>query len=78
MKVSFTEESKTDKCPSCGVKYINHPGLIPTCKKLQEYESILHEIKNALKLPEKFGDRDDRRAICRINELIKNYEKGKK
>jgi short subunit dehydrogenase-like uncharacterized protein len=30
-----------DKCPSCGVAYIDHPGLILTCKELQETKAHL-------------------------------------
>lgn len=46
--VSFDEESKSDKCPSCGVKYTDHPGLIPTCKELKELKNELRSLKESI------------------------------
>ena len=30
-----------NKCPSCGVPYIEHLGLIGTCEELQIYKMLL-------------------------------------
>jgi hypothetical protein len=29
-------EPDSDKCPSCGIPYVDHSGLIGTCRKVQE------------------------------------------
>ena len=34
------------KCPSCGVTYQNHLGLIGTCKKLQEIFALVEDYLN--------------------------------
>lgn len=37
-----------DKCPSCGIKYINHLGLIGTCRELQILKLGLLKLKKEL------------------------------
>lgn len=46
------QTSDRDKCPSCGVKYIDHLGLIGTCRELQKLRSELFEQKNVERLCE--------------------------
>jgi hypothetical protein len=36
--------AKQDKCPSCGVEYTDHQGLIGTCRDLQACISALKVI----------------------------------
>ena len=36
------------KCPSCGIHYEDHDGLIPTCRKFREFVA---EIRAADRLP---------------------------
>ena len=38
-------ETINDRCPSCGVAYIDHLGLIGTCRKLQEAVAELHRYR---------------------------------
>lgn len=35
-------------CPSCGQAYDQHPGLIPTCAKLQEARKRIFDAKMAM------------------------------
>lgn len=77
MKVSFTEETKTDKCPSCGIKYINHLGLISTCKELQELKKELKSIQESM---EYIIVRNNNNTLLnnihgRICRLTEKYEK---
>jgi hypothetical protein len=44
-------EPDNDRCPSCGVPYTEHLGLIGTCKRVQElsvYKSLLSSAHGAL------------------------------
>lgn len=41
---------QADKCPSCGVPYILHLGLIGTCADLQETREELDRINGKLKI----------------------------
>jgi len=40
----------TDKqnCPSCGVQYIHHNGLIPTCAELQKAKLKIERLEGIL------------------------------
>jgi hypothetical protein len=40
--------SEIDFCPSCGVYYIHHTGLIPTCAELQKAKLEIVELKGEL------------------------------
>jgi len=33
-----------DKCKTCGKKWVDHPGIIPTCKQLQVALDALGQI----------------------------------
>jgi hypothetical protein len=44
-------QPEPDRCPSCGVPYTEHLGLIGTCKRVQElsvYKSLLSSAHGAL------------------------------
>lgn len=38
----------SDKCPSCGEKYINHLGLIGMCYRLKEAVSCVDELEGRI------------------------------
>lgn len=49
-------EPDNDRCPSCGVPYVDHSGLIGTCKRVQEltadrdrYKRLAGELAGALR-----------------------------
>ena len=47
---------QTDKCPHCGRKWTDHPGIEPTCKQLQE-------ALRALKVIHTWASFEDGRAL---------------
>lgn len=44
----FINMSEIDFCPSCGVYYVHHHGLIGTCKELQKANLEIEELKGEL------------------------------
>ena len=44
----FIDMSKNNFCPSCGVDYINHNGLIPTCAELQKAKLKIERLEGVL------------------------------
>lgn len=44
----FIDMSEIDFCPSCGVDYIHHNGLIPTCAELQKAQQKIIRLKMVL------------------------------
>ena len=45
MKTNYTDEHF---CPCCGVDYIHHNGLIPTCAELQKAKLKIERLKMIL------------------------------
>ena len=69
------KKDKRETCSSCGVKYIDHPGLIPTCKKLREFISELKSIQDTVNYSDdSYIDRLNN-VHSRIDKLLKKYEK---
>ena len=44
----FFDMRKDHFCPSCGVDYIHHNGLIPTCAELQKAKLKIERLKKKL------------------------------
>ena len=44
----FINMSEIDFCPSCGVYYVHHHGLIRTCEELQKAKLEIVELKGEL------------------------------
>jgi len=44
----FIDMSEIDFCPSCGVYYVHHHGLIRTCEELQKAKLEIVELKGEL------------------------------
>ena len=44
----FIDMSEIDFCPSCGVYYVHHHGLIGTCAELQKAKLEIVELKGEL------------------------------
>lgn len=44
----FIDMSEIDFCPSCGVYYVHHQGLIRTCEELQKAKLEIVELKGEL------------------------------
>jgi hypothetical protein len=67
-------EPDNDRCPSCGVPYTEHLGLIGTCKRVQElsvYKSLLSSAHGALAdcgLPVPGLDQDIAPVIRKLTE----------
>ena len=45
-----------DLCPSCGVEWLKHQGMINSCKSLQRAKSLMEELLTYARQPE--YDRD--------------------
>lgn len=61
--------SEIDFCPSCGVYYVHHHGLIGTCKELQKAKLEIVELKGELA---ELRDEDlkfNRREVEKIGKL---------
>ena len=44
----FIDMSEIDFCPSCGIYYVHHHGLIRTCEELQKAKLEIVELKGKL------------------------------
>ena len=53
----------SDKCPSCGVEYVDHLGLIGTCQKVQVMREALVECIIAIHLTRQYVGEDMLPAI---------------
>jgi len=78
--------SKDDICPSCGVPYVDHLGLIPTCAALRTAQADLAAavkvIEAARGLDCKHGDCDDCISICWeetvLHEALHEWDEAQK
>lgn len=61
------------KCPSCGVKWVEHLGIEGTCNKLQEVRSELSDIYNLICYNE---DKDLNSVYNRIMEICERCSKN--
>lgn len=56
------------KCPSCGVKYIDHLGLIGTCEELQKYKKTIEDIRASVRVSITLGK--GRKGFIQAVELV--------
>lgn len=74
---TMTEERK---CPACGVAYVEHLGLIGTCKELQELKALKSRIEQfardwtvvaeSLDYDQDCGDDDFLNSIYELNQIL--------